>query len=195
MKITDLLVKEGIELNGQAESKKEAIDKMVDLMAATGKLADREAYKAQVLRREEEGTTGIGEGIAIPHGKCDAVKAPGLAAMVLKDGVDYESLDGEPADLIFLIAAPNTEDNVHLDVLSRLSVLLMDEEFTGSLRNAQTVEEFLHYVDAAEQEKLAEEEEKAEPVQQEAEKKKGLKLLGVTACPTGIAHTLSLIHI
>ena len=143
MKITDLLVKEGIELNGQAASKREAIDKMVDLMAATGKIADKEAYKAQVLRREEEGSTGIGEGIAIPHGKCDAVKAPGLAAMVLKDGVDYDSLDGAPADLIFLIAAPNTKDNVHLDVLSRLSVLLMDEEFTGKLRNAKTTEEFL----------------------------------------------------
>lgn len=101
MKITDLLVKEGIELNGQASSKREAIDKMVDLMAATGKIADKEAYKAQVLKREEEGTTGIGEGIAIPHGKCEAVKAPGLAAMVLKDGVDYEALDGEPTDLIF----------------------------------------------------------------------------------------------
>lgn len=189
MKITDLLVKEGIELNGQADSKGEAIDKMVDLMAATGKLADKEAYKAQVLRREEEGTTGIGEGIAIPHGKCDAVKAPGLAAMVLKDGVDYDSLDGAPADLIFLIAAPNTEDNVHLDVLSRLSVLLMDEEFTGKLRSAETTEEFLGYVDAAEREKLAEEEEKAAPVQQETGDKKGLKLLGVTACPTGIAHT------
>ena len=146
MKITDLLVKEGIELNGQAASKGEAIDKMVDLMAATGKIADKEAYKAQVLRREEEGSTGIGEGIAIPHGKCDAVKAPGLAAMVLKDGVDYDSLDGAPADLIFLIAAPNTKDNVHLDVLSRLSVLLMDEEFTGKLRNAKTTEEFLGYV-------------------------------------------------
>ncbi len=156
MKITDLLVKEGIELNGHASSKREAIDKIVDLMAATGKITDKEAYKAQVLRREEEGTTGIGEGIAIPHGKCDAVNAPGLAAMVVKGGVDYESLDGEPADLIFLIAAPNTEDNVHLDVLSRLSVLLMDEEFTGNLRNAKTTEEFLGYVDAAEQEKLAE---------------------------------------
>ncbi len=189
MKITDLLVKEGIELNGRADSKGEVIDKMVDLMAATGKLSDKEAYKAQVLRREEEGTTGIGEGIAIPHGKCDAVKAPGLAAMVLKDGVDYDSLDGAPADLIFLIAAPNTEDNVHLDVLSRLSVLLMDEEFTGKLRSAETTEEFLGYVDAAEREKLAEEEEKAAPVQQETGDKKGLKLLGVTACPTGIAHT------
>ena len=188
MKITDLLVKEGIELNGQAASKREAIDKMVDLMAATGKIADKEAYKAQVLKREEEGTTGIGEGIAIPHGKCEAVKAPGLAAMVLKDGVDYESLDGAPADLIFLIAAPNTKDNVHLDVLSRLSVLLMDEEFTQKLRNAKTTEEFLGYVDAAEQAKLAEEQAKAEPAPAPQEKK-GLKLLGVTACPTGISHT------
>lgn len=190
MKITDLLVKEGIELNGQASSKREAIDKMVDLMAATGKIADKEAYKEQVLKREEEGTTGIGEGIAIPHGKCEAVKAPGLAAMVLKDGVDYEALDGEPTDLIFLIAAPNTKDNVHLDVLSRLSVLLMDEEFTGKLRNAKTTEEFLGYVDAAEQEKLAAESAKEEAAAQpEASEKKGLKLLGVTACPTGIAHT------
>ncbi len=190
MKITDLLVKEGVELNGQAASKGEAIDKMVDLMAATGKIADKEAYKAQVLRREEEGSTGIGEGIAIPHGKCDAVKAPGLAAMVLKDGVDYDSLDGAPADLIFLIAAPNTKDNVHLDVLSRLSVLLMDEEFTGKLRNAKTTEEFLGYVDAAEQEKLADEAKKQqEGTKQEAAPSKGLKLLGVTACPTGIAHT------
>lgn len=190
MKITDLLVKEGIELNGQAASKREAIDKMVDLMAATGKIADKEAYKAQVLRREEEGSTGIGEGIAIPHGKCDAVKAPGLAAMVLKDGVDYDSLDGAPADLIFLIAAPNTKDNVHLDVLSRLSVLLMDEEFTGKLRNAKTTEEFLGYVDAAEQEKLADEAKKQQEGQkQEAAPGKSLKLLGVTACPTGIAHT------
>ena len=159
-------------------------------MAATGKIADKEAYKAQVLRREEEGSTGIGEGIAIPHGKCDAVKAPGLAAMVLKDGVDYDSLDGAPADLIFLIAAPNTKDNVHLDVLSRLSVLLMDEEFTGKLRNAKTTEEFLGYVDAAEQEKLADEAKKQqEGTKQEAAPSKGLKLLGVTACPTGIAHT------
>ncbi|MCI8483193.1 MAG: PTS transporter subunit EIIA [Lachnospiraceae bacterium] len=187
MKITDLLVKEGIDLNGKAASKREAIDKMVDLMEAAGKLADKEAYKAQVLKREEEGTTGIGEGIAIPHGKCEAVKAPGLAAMVLKDGVDYESLDGEPTDLIFLIAAPNTKDNVHLDVLSRLSVLLMDEEFTGKLRNAKTTEEFLKYVDEAEQEKLTEEQEKEEPKSQEVQR--GLNLLAVTACPTGIAHT------
>lgn len=193
MKITDLLKKESIELDGKAGSKSEAIDKMVELMAASGKLSDPAAYKAQVFRREEEGTTGIGEGIAIPHGKCDAVKAPGLAAMVLKDGVDYESLDGEPTDLIFLIAAPNTEDNVHLDVLSRLSVLLMDEAFTGKLRSARSTEEFLRYVDEAEKEKLAGEEGSGqtgnakEPAHQEAAK--SLKLLGVTACPTGIAHT------
>lgn len=188
MKITDLLVKEGIELNGQAASKAEAIDKMVDLMAATGRITDKESYKAQVLKREEEGTTGIGEGIAIPHGKCDAVKEPGLAAMVIKGGVDYESLDGEPADLIFLIAAPNTKDNVHLDVLSRLSVLLMDEEFTANLRNAKTKEEFLSYVDEAENAKLAEEQEKEE-AKAAAVQTKACKLLGVTACPTGIAHT------
>ena len=181
MKITDLLMSEGIELNGQVHSKAEAIDKVVDLMVATGKIKDKEAYRAQVLKREEEGTTGTGEGIAIPHGKCDAVKAPGLAAMVVPGGVDYDSLDGEPVDLIFLIAAPNTKDNVHLDVLSRLSVLLMDEDFTKKLRSAKTKEEFLRYVDEAEREKLAEEEAK--------ENIAGCKLLGVTACPTGIAHT------
>lgn len=153
MKITDLLMSEGIELNGQVSSKAEAINKMVDLMVATGKISDKEAYHAEVLRREEEGTTGTGEGIAIPHGKCDAVKAPGLAAMVVPGGVDYESLDGEPVDLIFLIAAPNTKDNVHVDVLSRLSTLLLDEEFTARLRSAKTKEEFLRYVDEAEREK------------------------------------------
>lgn len=157
MKITDLLSKEGIELNGQAASKREAIDKMVDLMDRTGKIRDKEAYKKQVLLREEEGTTGIGEGIAIPHGKCDAVKEPGLAAMHVKGGVDYDSLDGKPADLIFLIAAPNTKDNVHLDVLSRLSVLLMDEDFTRHLREAKTADEFLRYVEEAEKERLSQE--------------------------------------
>lgn len=181
MKITDLLMSEGIELNGKVQTKAETIEKMVDLMAATGKLTDKEAYKAQVLKREEEGTTGTGEGIAIPHGKCDAVKAPGLAAMVIPSGVDYDSLDGEPVDLIFLIAAPNTKDNVHLDVLSRLSVLLMDEDFIARLRSAKTKEEFLRYVDEAEREKLAEEDAKENAV--------GCKILAVTACPTGIAHT------
>ena len=194
MKITDLLVKEGIELNGKASSKAEAIDKAVDLMVRTGKITDREAYKAQVLKREEEGTTGIGDGIAIPHGKCSAVKEPGLAALVVPGGVDYESLDGEPADLIFLIAAPNTEDNVHLEVLSRLSVLLMDEEFTARLRSAKTKQEFLQYVDEAEKTKLASEHKKEQSRAETAGETKenenvGCRILGVTACPTGIAHT------
>ncbi len=180
MKITDLLKKEGIELNGQVKTKQEAIDKMVDLMDATGVIRDKEVYKASVQKREEEGTTGIGEGIAIPHGKCDAVKAPGLAAMVVKGGVDYDSLDGQPADLIFLIAAPITEDNVHLDVLSRLSMLLMDEDFTNKLRNANTKEEFLQIVETAENARL--EKENGGDVMEK-------KLLAVTACPTGIAHT------
>ncbi len=180
MKITDLLKQEGIELNGQVKTKQEAIDKMVDLMNATGVIRDKEVYKASVLKREEEGTTGIGEGIAIPHGKSDAVKAPGLAAMVVKGGVDYDSLDGQPADLIFLIAAPITEDNVHLDVLSRLSMLLMDEDFTNKLRYAKTKEEFLQIVETAEKERLEKENEG---------KVMESKLLAVTACPTGIAHT------
>lgn len=180
MRITDLLKKEGIELNGSVANKTEAIEKMVDLMAATGRLKDKEAYKKQVFLREEEGTTGVGEGVAIPHGKCDAVKEPGLAAMVVRDGVDYDALDGEKVDLIFLIAAPNTKDNVHLDVLGLLSVLLMDEEFTASLRKAKTVDEFLAVIDRTESARLKKEEEK---------NMKTCKLLAVTACPTGIAHT------
>lgn len=133
MKIVDLLRKESINLNGEVHSKKETIDQMVDLMAAGGNIADVDAYREGVYKREEEGTTGIGEGIAIPHAKTDAVKAPGLAAMAVKEGVDYDSLDGEPVHLIFLIAAPNTEDNVHLEVLSRLSMLLMDDGFRENL--------------------------------------------------------------
>ena len=126
------------------------------LMAASGKLSDVEAFRKQVYAREEESTTGIGEGIAIPHGKCDAVSRPGLAAMVIKNGVDFDSLDGEPVTLLFLIAAPNTKDNVHLDVLSKLSVMLMDEEFTENLRNASSVEEFLRIIDQADEEKASE---------------------------------------
>ncbi len=143
MKIVDLLRKESINLNGEVRSKKETIDQMVDLMAAGGNIADVDIYREGVYKREEEGTTGIGEGIAIPHAKTDAVKAPGLAAMVVKEGVDYDSLDGEPVHLIFLIAAPNTEDNVHLEVLSRLSMLLMDDGFRENLMSAGTKEEFL----------------------------------------------------
>ena len=151
MRITDLLDKNSISLNAAPADKKETLDLAVELMAKSGKLSDVEKYREQVYAREEESTTGIGEGIAIPHGKCDAVKAPGLAAMVIKNGVEYESLDGEPVTLLFLIAAPNTKDNVHLDVLSKLSVMLMDENFTTSLRNAKSVDEFLQIIDAADE--------------------------------------------
>lgn len=139
MRITDLLDKRSISLNSCPHSKSEALDEAVALMVKSGKIRDEEAYRKQVYLREEESTTGIGEGIAIPHGKCDAVEKPGLAAMVIKDGVDFDSLDGEPVHLLFLIAAPNTKDNIHLDVLSKLSVLLMDEEFVEKLKNAKDV--------------------------------------------------------
>ena len=153
MRITDLLDARSISLELSPKSKSEALDMAVDLMAKSGKINDKEAYRKQVYLREDESTTGIGDGIAIPHGKCSAVNKPGLAAMVIKDGVDFDSLDGEPVTLLFLIAAPNTEDNVHLDVLSKLSVLMMDEEFSKSLRNAKSVDEFLAIVDKADDEK------------------------------------------
>lgn len=181
MKIRDLLAVESIELNGVATGKQDALDKMVELMAKSGKINDVDTYRKGVYAREEEGSTGIGEGIAIPHCKSDAVSKPGLAAMVVKDGVEFDALDGEKVNLIFLIAAPNTQDNVHLDVLSKLSVLLMDENFTTNLKNAKTVEEFLAVIDKAEAEKDgAQEEEKAEMAK---------LILAVTGCPTGIAHT------
>lgn len=186
MRITDLLDKRSVSLDGKPKSKNEALDEMVALMAKSEKLSDEEAYRKQVYAREEESTTGIGEGIAIPHGKCDAVTKPGLAAMVVKEGVDFDALDGEPVNLIFLIAAPNTEDNIHLDVLSKLSVLLMDEEFTENLRNAKTVEEFLDIIDKADEEEAGIDERLADG--KEAEKGQ-FKLLAVTSCPTGIAHT------
>ena len=186
MRITDLLDKQSISLNGAPKDKKEALDQVVDLMAKSGKINDVEAYRQRVYAREEESTTGIGEGIAIPHGKCDAVTKPGLAAMVVKDGVDFDSLDGEPVHLIFLIAAPNTEDNIHLDVLSKLSVLLMDEQFTADLLNAKSVDEFLEIVDKADDEKNDIDERLADTGEAEGAQ---AKLLAVTACPTGIAHT------
>lgn len=181
MRITDLLDKRSIELNGTPSDKKEALDGVISLMMKSGKISDEESYRRQVYAREEEGTTGIGEGIAIPHGRCDAVKMPGLSAMVIKNGVDFESLDQEPVYLIFLIAAPNTKDNVHLDVLSKLSVLMMDEKFVENLKQAASPEEFLRIIDAAEEEK--QEDTQSENVPD------GLKILAVTGCPTGIAHT------
>lgn len=193
MKIRDLLAVESIDLNGKVTGKNEALDAMVALMAKSGKINDVEKYRKGVYAREEEGTTGIGEGIAIPHCKSDAVSKPGLAAMVIKDGVDFDALDGGKVSLIFLIAAPNTEDNVHLDVLSKLSVLLMDENFTSGLRNAKTVEEFLSVIDQAEAEKDAEEEKKNSADTKEAAEEKttgnGKLILAVTGCPNGIAHT------
>lgn len=186
MRITDLIDKKSIELQGAPGNKKEALDQMVELMYAGGNIADKELYRKAVYAREKESTTGIGEGIAIPHGKSKAVKAPGLAAMIVKNGVDFDSLDGKPADLIFLIAAPDTEENVHLDVLSKLSVLLMDEEFTKKLKCAKTVEEFFQIIDGAERKKDGEEQEKR---QGEDGQKQQAFLLAVTGCPTGIAHT------
>ena len=178
MKITDLLSKDAIKLNGIANSKQDAINKLVDLMAKNGNLTDKEKYTQVVLKREEEGSTGIGEGIAIPHGKTDAVSKPGLSAMVINDGVEFDSLDGQPAKLLFLIAAPNTKDNVHLDVLSRLSTLLMDTEFRKSLMEAKTPEEFLRCIDIAENAKLS-----------QTKKNDEYEILAITSCPTGIAHT------
>ena len=193
MKIRDLLAVESIDLNGKVTGKNETLDAMVALMTKSGKINDVEKYRKGVYAREEEGTTGIGEGIAIPHCKSDAVSKPGLAAMVIKDGVDFDALDGEKVSLIFLIAAPNTEDNVHLDVLSKLSVLLMDENFTSGLRNAKTVEEFLSVIDRAEAEKDAEEEKKNSADTKNAAEEKntenGKLILAVTGCPNGIAHT------
>ena len=188
MRITDLLDKRSISLDAAPADKKATLDIAVELMAKSGKLMDVEQYRAQVYAREEESTTGIGEGIAIPHGKCDAVKTPGLAAMVIKNGVDYDSLDGEPVTLLFLIAAPNTKDNVHLDVLSKLSVMLMDENFTTSLRNAKSVEEFLQIIDAAD-ESAKSIDDRLSDTGITTEEKKSFKLLAVTSCPTGIAHT------
>ena len=182
MKIIDLLDDKSIRLNAEVQSKKEVLDTLVDLMDASGKLNDIETYRKGVYAREEEGSTGIGEGIAIPHCKSAAVNQAGLAAMVAPKGVEFDSLDGEPANLFFLIAAPDTADNVHLDVLSHLSVLLMDPDFTGKLREAETVEEFKKVIEMAENEP----EEEKEQTEVDANVP---YVLAVTGCPTGIAHT------
>ena len=186
MRITDLLDRRSVSLTAAPKGKSEALDMAVDLMVKSEKISDREAYRKQVYLREEESTTGIGDGIAIPHGKCDAVKKPGLAAMVIKNGVEFEALDDELVTLLFLIAAPNTEDNIHLDVLSKLSVMLMDEEFTESLRNASSVDEFMDIIDKADSEKKDIDERLADTGSAEGTQ---AKILAVTSCPTGIAHT------
>ncbi len=189
MKIVDLLKEQSIDLAVQVADKPAALDKLVALMAAGGNLADAAKYKSCVLAREAEGSTGIGEGIAIPHAKTDAVSAPGLAAMVVPQGVEFDSLDGEPAKLFFLIAAPDTEDNVHLDVLSRLSMLLMDDDFRTELLAAQDAKAFLQVIDKYEAAKLAEEEGETAEAAEEPQQADERLVLAVTACPTGIAHT------
>ncbi|WKY44566.1 fructose-specific PTS transporter subunit EIIC [Eubacteriaceae bacterium ES2] len=181
MKITDLLKVEGIDLKGQAGSKKEVIEKMVELMRKTGVINDEKLFVEAVLKREEEGTTGIGEGVAIPHGKTIAVNEPGLAAMVVNAGTDFEALDNEAVYLLFMIAAPEAADNLHLEVLSRLSTILMDPDFRQKLIEAADEKEFLTLIDKKEHEKFADEAQK--------EFGKGYQILAVTACPTGIAHT------
>ena len=186
MRITDLLDINSISLDAAPKSKNEALDQAVALMVKSGRINNEEEYRKTVYAREEESTTGIGEGIAIPHGKGDSVNKPGLAAMVIKDGVDFDSLDGEPVTLLFLIAAPNTKDNVHLDVLSKLSMMLMDEEFVENLRQAKTPEEFLAIIDKADDEKKSVDERLADIGRAEENQ---VKLLAVTSCPTGIAHT------
>jgi len=183
MRITDLLKANGIALNAQATSKSEAIDTLVDLMVTTGNISNKEEYKKAVLAREASSTTGIGEAIAIPHAKSAAVKSAGLAAMVVKNGVDYESLDGQPAKLFFLIAAPDTSADLHVAVLSRLATILMDNDFKNGLINATSTTEFLKLIDETEAKKFPEEAPAA------ADTKSGFQILAVTACPTGIAHT------
>ena len=188
MRITDLLDKRSISLDGAPKNKQEALDMAIELMKGSDKINDQEAYRKQVYKREEEGTTGIGMGIAIPHGKCNAVDRPGLAAMVIKDGVDFDSLDGEPVHLLFLIAAPDTEDNIHLEVLSKLSMMLMDDNFTQSLKNASSVDEFMEIINKADEERPDLSEQFGGSEEAPAEEKQ-VKILAVTGCPTGIAHT------
>lgn len=193
MRITDLLSASSIDLNAKPLNKKEAIEQAVKLMAASGNITDIEAYTKQVIAREEESTTGVGEGIAIPHGKCSAVSRPGLAAMIIRDGVDYDSLDGEPVNVLFLIAAPDSEDNVHLDVLSKLSVLLMDEEFIRKLKAAKDIGEFLEVIDNADSESKSIDERLQDTGTYNAGNSDtnpaDRYIVAVTSCPTGIAHT------
>ena len=187
MRIVDLLSKDSILLNASPKNKAEAIDLLVDLQVKGGKITDRETYKQGILAREENGSTAVGEGIAIPHAKNAAVKAPSLAAMTVPDGVDYEALDDEPSNLLFMIAAPSDGGDVHLEVLSRLMVILMDEDFRAKLLAAKSKEAFLQVIDEMEREKYPDEPQEAPKAAPEADGR--IKVLAVTACPTGIAHT------
>ena len=190
MRIRELLKKEGIALGVKVDSKDAAIDYLIDLHAKSGNITDKAEFKKGILAREESGSTGVGEGIAIPHSKNAAVKQPGLAAMTVPDGVDYYSLDGQPANLFFMIAAPEKGADVHLEVLSRLSMLLMDENFRAELLAAKNADQFLDICSKYEMEKFADElGEATEDKKENAPEKTGYRVLAVTACPTGIAHT------
>ena len=182
MRIVDLLKKDSIQLDAAPKNKAEAIEMLVDLQVNGGNIADREEYKKGILAREEMSSTAVGEGIAIPHAKSTAVKAPSLAAMTVPNGVDYEAMDDEPSNLLFMIAAPNNGD-VHLEVLSRLMTILMDEDFREKLINAKDKDEFLSIIDDMENEKFPDE------PKEEVKSDERIKVLAVTACPTGIAHT------
>ncbi len=189
MRITELLDKKSISLDAAPKTKQECLDMAVELMAAAGKIKDKEAYRKLVYAREEESTTGVGEGIAIPHGKGNCVDKPGLAAMIIKDGVEYEALDDEPVNILFLIAAPDTKDNVHLDVLSKLSMMLMDEDFRNDLINAKSADEFLEIIDKADEERKSVDESLADTSIADGDPGDGPRVVAVTSCPTGIAHT------
>jgi PTS system fructose-specific IIC component len=181
MRITDLLKLNGISLDANPTNKEDAIKTLADLMDQTGNLSDKDTYLKAVLAREASGTTGLGDGIATPHAKSSAVKNAGLSAMVIKDGIEFESLDGQPARLFFMIAAPDSADNLHIEVLSRLATLIMDPDFKEALISAPTKEAFLKLIDEKEAGSF---DAAAVPAT-----KDGYRVLAVTACPTGIAHT------
>ncbi|MFR4441413.1 MAG: fructose PTS transporter subunit IIA, partial [Hungatella sp.] len=194
MRITELLKRESVSLDQTAVSKRDAIEQLAELMEKSGRLFDKQGYIEGILAREALGSTAIGEGIAIPHAKVAAVKEAGLAAMVLPNGVDYEAFDGSLAHLIFMIAAPDGEADTHLEALSRLSTLLMVPGFKEHLLQAKTVDEFLTVIDQAEIERFGEPEAVTQPQKpadacDEAKKAATYRVLAVTACPTGIAHT------
>lgn len=182
MKIIDLLKKNAIELNTSVASKNDAIDKLIALHEKAGNLLDVNEYKKAILAREAQGSTAIGEGIAVPHAKSESVKTPGLSAITVQNGVDYGAPDGKNSDILFMIAAP-LDGDLHLEILSRLMVMLMEPEFCAALRSAKTADEFLSVIDKKETEKYPDE------PKAEVAKKDGYRILAVTACPTGIAHT------
>lgn len=196
MRIRDLLDKQSVCLNAAPVSKEAAIATLADFMAKSGCISDVDSYREAVFERERKSSTGLGEGIAIPHAKSDAVLRPGLASMVVPNGVDFDSIDGEPVHLLFMIASPLQASDSHLDVLARLSTLLINEDFRKSLLAAKTVDEYLDAIDraeAAEDEKEAQEAAEAEQAKQESADqpaaKKGYDIVAVTACPAGLSHT------